>query len=97
MDIREEHPFFTFGHLGNIKLVTNKKEELTLTVSTQVQQTLAGLKSAQASFETFALQTENKQAKQIYQQAAQQTQSIVDLINTRLQQIQNEEPQYKQQ
>jgi hypothetical protein len=68
-----------------------------LTVSTQVQQTLAGLKSAQASFETFALQTENKQAKQIYQQAAQQTQSIVDLINTRLQQIQNEEPQYKQQ
>jgi len=68
-----------------------------LTVSTQVQQTLAGLKSAQASFETFALQTENKQAKQIYQQAAQQTQSIVDLINTRLQQIQNEEPQYRQQ
>ncbi|ASS91047.1 MAG: DUF1657 domain-containing protein [Bacillaceae bacterium] len=68
-----------------------------MTVSTQVQQTLAGLKSAQASFETFALQTENKQAKQIYQQAAQQTQSIVDLINTRLQQIQNEEPQYKQQ
>lgn len=70
---------------------------MTLTVSTQVQQTLAGLKSAQASFETFALQTENKQAKQIYQQAAQQTQSIVDLINTRLQQIQNEEPQYRQQ
>lgn len=68
-----------------------------MTVSTQVQQTLTGLKSAQASFETFALQTENKQAKQIYQQAAQQTQSIVDLINTRLQQIQNEEPQYKQQ
>ncbi|AXI39635.1 DUF1657 domain-containing protein [Bacillaceae bacterium ZC4] len=68
-----------------------------MTVSTQVQQTLAGLKSAQASFETFALQTENKQAKQIYQQAAQQTQSIVDLINTRLQQIQNEEPQYRQQ
>lgn len=68
-----------------------------MTVSTQIQQTLAGLKSAQANFETFALQTENKQAKQMYQQAAQQTQSIVDMINSRMQQVQHEEPQYKQQ
>jgi hypothetical protein len=68
-----------------------------MTVATQVKQTLAGLKSAQASFETFALQTENQAAKQLYQQAAQQTQAIVDLINSRVQEIQNEEPQYKQQ
>ncbi|MFT4414214.1 DUF1657 domain-containing protein [Fredinandcohnia humi] len=67
-----------------------------MTVATQVQQTLAGLKSAQASFETFALQTENQQAKQMYQQAAQQTQSIVDMVNQRVQDIQTEEPQYKQ-
>ncbi|GGJ76923.1 hypothetical protein GGR02_002993 [Anoxybacillus voinovskiensis] len=67
-----------------------------MTVAAQVKQTLAGLKSAQASFETFALQTENKAAKQIYQQAAQQTQAIVDLINSRVQEIENEEPQYKQ-
>ncbi|WP_374720380.1 DUF1657 domain-containing protein [Parageobacillus toebii] len=68
-----------------------------MTVATQIKQTLASLKSAQASFETFALQTENQAAKQLYQQAAQQTQSIVDLINSRVQEIQNEEPQYKQQ
>jgi uncharacterized protein YpmS len=68
-----------------------------MTVATQVKQTLASLKSAQASFESFALQTENQAAKQLYQQAAQQTQSIVDLINSRVQEIQNEEPQYKQQ
>ncbi|ANB60778.1 DUF1657 domain-containing protein [Anoxybacteroides amylolyticum] len=67
-----------------------------MTVASQVKQTLAGLKSAQASFETFALQTENKAAKQIYQQVAQQTQAIVDLINSRVQEIENEEPQYKQ-
>ncbi|HHY72529.1 MAG TPA: DUF1657 domain-containing protein [Bacillus bacterium] len=65
-----------------------------MTVATQVKQTLAGLKSAQASFETFALQTDNKSAKQMYQSAAQQTQQIVDTISTRLQEIQNEEPQY---
>ena len=67
-----------------------------MTVISQVQQTLAGLKSAQASFETFALQTENKQAKQMYQQAATQTQAIVDSLSPRVDQMIQEEPQYKQ-
>ncbi|EKN63310.1 Protein of unknown function (DUF1657) [Schinkia azotoformans MEV2011] len=65
-----------------------------MTVSTQVKQTLAGLKGAQANFETFALQTENKTAKQMYQNAAQQTQQIIDSLSARVQEIQNEEPQY---
>jgi hypothetical protein len=80
----------------NIKIVTKLKEVNKMTVASQVKQTLAGLKSAQASFETFALQTENQAAKQLYQQAAQQTQAIVDLISPRVQEIENEEPQYKQ-
>ncbi|GGH72015.1 hypothetical protein GCM10010978_08530 [Compostibacillus humi] len=67
-----------------------------MTVATQVKQTIAGLKSAQASFEQFALQTENKQAKQLYQNAAQQTQLIIDSIQPRMEQIEQEEPQYKQ-
>ncbi len=67
-----------------------------MTVATDVKQTIAGLKSAQASFETFALSTDNQQAKQLYQTAAQQTQSIIDTIQPRLEQIQQEEPQYRQ-
>ncbi|GLO65825.1 MULTISPECIES: DUF1657 domain-containing protein [Oceanobacillus] len=67
-----------------------------MTVGTQVKQTIAGLKSAQASFEQFALQTDNKQAQQIYQQAAQQTQAILDSVEPRMQQIEQEEPQYRQ-
>lgn len=67
-----------------------------MTVGTQVKQTIAGLKSAQASFETFALGTENQNAKKLYQNAAQQTQSIIDSIEPRLQEIQQEEPQYNQ-
>ncbi|MBU9722913.1 MULTISPECIES: DUF1657 domain-containing protein [Bacillaceae] len=66
-----------------------------MTVASQVKQTLAGLKSAQASLETFALQTENQQAKQMFQDMAQQTQTIVDTLSPRLQQIETEEPQYK--
>ncbi|WJX01295.1 DUF1657 domain-containing protein [Priestia aryabhattai] len=67
-----------------------------MTVINQVKQTLAGLKSAQASFEGFALTTDNEQAKQLYQDAAQQTQAIVDSLSPRVQQIEQEEPQYKQ-
>jgi hypothetical protein len=67
-----------------------------MTVGTQVKQAIASLKSAQASLETFALGTEDKSAKQLYQDAASQTQSIIDSIEPRLEQIQQEEPQYKQ-
>ena len=67
-----------------------------MTVVSDVKTTLAGLKSAQASFETFSLGTDNEQAKQLYQDAAQQTQTIVDSIGPRLQQILDEEPQYRQ-
>ena len=34
--------------------------------------------------------------KQLYQDAAQQTQAIVDSLSPRVQQIEQEEPQYKQ-
>ncbi|MBT6252481.1 MAG: DUF1657 domain-containing protein [Flavobacteriaceae bacterium] len=67
-----------------------------MTVINDVKTALAGLKSAQASFETFALGTDNEQAKQLYKQAAQQTQSVVDSIEPRVQQIEQEEPQYKE-
>ena len=67
-----------------------------MTVATQVKQTIAGLKSAQASFEQFALETENKQAKQLYQDAAQQTMALLNNVEPRVTQIEQEEPQYKQ-
>ncbi|TQS75736.1 DUF1657 domain-containing protein [Ornithinibacillus gellani] len=66
-----------------------------MTVGSQVKQTIAGLKSAQASFEQFALQTENKQAKQLYEQAAQQTMTILQQVEPRVAQLEQEETQYK--
>jgi len=66
-----------------------------MTVSSQVKQTIAGLKGAQANFETFALETENQQAKQLYTQAAQQTEQILNMIEPRVNQLESEEPQYK--
>ena len=67
-----------------------------MTVIQNVKTAVAGLKSAQASLETFALSTDNEQAKQLYQEAAQQTQSVIDSLAPRVQEIEQEEPQYKQ-
>ncbi|MFC7060297.1 DUF1657 domain-containing protein [Halobacillus seohaensis] len=68
-----------------------------MTVISDVKTTVAGLKSAQASFETFALGTENQQAKQLYEQSAQDTQTIINNLESRVTEIEQEEPQYKQQ
>jgi hypothetical protein len=66
-----------------------------MTVAAQVKTTLASLKSAQASLETFALSTENQEAKQLYETAAIAAQDIVNQVSSRVQQLENEEPQYK--
>lgn len=66
-----------------------------MTVASQVKQTLSSLKSAQASLESFALQTQNQQAKQLFTDAAQQAKSIIDSLEPRVNQIESEEPQYK--
>ncbi|WP_027365322.1 DUF1657 domain-containing protein [Desulfotruncus alcoholivorax] len=66
-----------------------------MTVSTQVKQTLAALKSAQANLENFAMQTQNQQAKNLYSSAAKQTQTIIDSLEPRVSELESEEPQYK--
>ncbi|OGX60850.1 MAG: DUF1657 domain-containing protein [Paenibacillus sp. RIFOXYA1_FULL_44_5] len=66
-----------------------------MTVSSQVKTTLASLKSAQANLEQFALNTQNKAAKTTFENAAKTTQQVVDQISTRVQELENEEPQYK--
>jgi len=66
-----------------------------MTVAVQLKQTLAGLKSAQANLETFAMQTQNPQAKQLFTSAAEQTKSVVQSIEPRIGGIEKEEPQYK--
>lgn len=66
-----------------------------MTVASQVKTTLASLKSAQASLETFALGTQNQEAKTLFENCAKQTQAIVDQVSSRVQQLENEEPQYK--
>ncbi|MGI6514670.1 MAG: DUF1657 domain-containing protein [Syntrophomonadaceae bacterium] len=66
-----------------------------MTVSSQIKEALSNLKSAQASLESFALQTQNQQAKQLFTSAAQQAKSIINTLEPRIQEIESQEPQYK--
>jgi hypothetical protein len=66
-----------------------------MTVASEVKTCLASLKSAQASLEQFALNTQNQDAKTLFQNASISTQQIVDSVSTRVGQLENEEPQYK--
>jgi len=67
-----------------------------MTVGTQMQQTIAGCESALASLKGFALETNDQNAKQMFQNMVTQQQIVVDNLNARLQYIQSEEPQFKE-
>ncbi|RUS42885.1 DUF1657 domain-containing protein [Cohnella sp. AR92] len=66
-----------------------------MTVASQVKNCVASLKSAQASLEQFALSTQNQEAKTLFTNAAAQTQQVLTQVESRVQQLENEEPQYK--
>ncbi|MEI3605666.1 DUF1657 domain-containing protein [Pseudogracilibacillus sp. SE30717A] len=66
-----------------------------MTVGTQMQQAIASCQSLVSNLTTFALETQDQNAKQMFQNLAEQQQTILDNLNTRLQYVQQEEPQYK--
>jgi hypothetical protein len=65
-----------------------------MTVQTQIQQALASAQSVEASLTQFSLETENQQAKQTFQQLASQQKNIVQQLQTRYDQVLQEEPQF---
>lgn len=67
-----------------------------MTVPEKVQQCIASLKSANASLESFALDTQDQSAKTVYRSAARETKALVDSLEARLREIESQ-PQYRQQ
>ncbi|OMG01143.1 DUF1657 domain-containing protein [Paenibacillus sp. FSL R7-0337] len=66
-----------------------------MTVASQVKTCVASLKSAQASLEQFAMETQNEEAKTLFTSAAEQTQQIVQQVEGRVTELEKEEPQYR--
>jgi len=68
-----------------------------VTVATQMSQVIATVQSAAATMKTFALETQDQQAKQSFQKIAQSFDDALKELEGRKQYIEDEEPQYKQQ
>ena len=66
-----------------------------MTVGTQVQKAIASVESVAASMKTFALETQDPQAKQMFQQLAQTFDGALDTLKQRQTYIEQQEPQYK--
>lgn len=68
-----------------------------MTVGTQMQQAIATVQNAAATMKTFALETQDQQAKKSFEQLAQTFDSALNELKGREQYIEQQEPQYKQQ
>lgn len=68
-----------------------------MTVGTKLHQTLAGLEGAAATLQTFALETQDQNAKKMFNDLNQQLEGICQKLRDRVNYVEQEEPQYKMQ
>ncbi len=66
-----------------------------MTIGKSLKTTLSSLKSVQADLESFALETENPAAKDMFNQFANQAKTMAEGLQSRVMEIENQEPQYK--
>lgn len=67
-----------------------------MTVGTKMKETIASCESTLANLHSFSLETQDQNAKQMYQNLANQQQQILDNLHARMSYIESQEPQYKQ-
>lgn len=66
-----------------------------MTVASQIKQTLAALKGAQATLQTYAEHHPDQNIKAEFQSCENRLENMIQGLETRIQQIEFEEPQYK--
>jgi len=66
-----------------------------MTVGDNVHKAIASLRTLEGEFETFALDTQDKQAQQLYNQCRQQIQQMVQQLQPRINYMEQQEPSYK--
>ena len=68
-----------------------------MTIGVKMQQTIASAEGVAANLKQFALETQDQQAKKMFGQLSQSVNNVVTSLQARLNYIQQEEPQYRQQ
>lgn len=66
-----------------------------MTVADRLRQTFVQTKSISVQLEQFALDTENKQAEQLYRVLAKKSADVASVLQTRILALEQEEEQYK--
>ncbi|WP_066636208.1 DUF1657 domain-containing protein [Desulfolucanica intricata] len=66
-----------------------------MTIGQKMHQTLTSLEAAKAQMESFALDTQDQNAQQQFNQYASQLQNITQGLKSRVNYIEQQEPQYK--
>jgi hypothetical protein len=67
-----------------------------MTVGTQMKKAVASLESVASSMKTFALETQDQQAKEMYQQLAKTFDDALTTLKQRQTYVEQQEPQYTQ-
>ncbi len=66
-----------------------------MTIGEKMHQTLNSIRSVHADLKTYALETEDRQAKQMFTDFASQLEQIEQGMKNRINYIEQQEPQYK--
>ncbi|MCL6558480.1 MAG: DUF1657 domain-containing protein [Firmicutes bacterium] len=66
-----------------------------MTIGDKMHQTLASLEGAAANLKTFALDTQDKAAQQMFNDLSGQVEDICQTLKGRVNYIEQQEPQYK--
>jgi hypothetical protein len=66
-----------------------------MTIYSQVKQTIASLKNIEASLESFSNITQQEEAKNVFMKNAHIAHGLVENLQTRMKDLEMEEPQYK--
>jgi len=67
-----------------------------MTVINKLEQALNSAKSLQSDLKTFSMDTENQQAKQMFSQLSTNLENTVQMLQSRVDYVNSEEPQYMQ-
>ncbi|MEY8762828.1 MULTISPECIES: DUF1657 domain-containing protein [Clostridium] len=66
-----------------------------MTVGSKVKQTLVTLKGAGSTLRLYSLQEQDKKARDVYGEAFEAVENVVQDLNRRIKFLKQEEPQYK--
>ncbi|WP_427337739.1 DUF1657 domain-containing protein [Caloranaerobacter sp. DY30410] len=67
-----------------------------MTTINKLEKVLSSAKSLAADLKTFSLDTQDQQAKQMFNQLSSQIENISQMLQSRVDFVKNEEPQYMQ-